>query len=156
MIRKYLLWYIVSIFFSLDANAQSLSNAMDIAGHGMRAQSHRLQIVAQNIANAESTGISPGSDPYRRKTIFFKQIKDPKTGTELLRIKRIGTDPKPFELRYDPSHPAADSAGYVKLPNINTMIETQDAKEAQRSYEANLTVLDVSKDMVTRTIDILR
>jgi flagellar basal-body rod protein FlgC len=138
------------------AHAEDLSQAMNISASGMRVQSDRLRIISQNIANADSTGLTPGADPYRRKTIFFESKRDPKTGAELVRVKKYDVDRAPFELQYEPTHPAANQAGYVKLPNVNTMIEAQDAKEAQRSYEANLNMIDVSRNMMSRTIDILR
>lgn len=142
--------------FSARAHAENLSDAITISASGMRVQSDRLRIVSQNVANADSTALVPGGDPYRRKTIFFTSKRNPKTGVETVQVKKYGLDPKPFQLLFDPTHPAADAAGYVKMPNVSTMIESQDAKEAQRSYEANLNMLDVSRNMLTRTIDILR
>lgn len=136
--------------------AENLSDSINISASGMRTQSARLRIAAQNIANADSTSTSPGSDPYRRKTIHLKNKRDPITGVETVRVHRYGEDRAPFKLRFDPTHPAADDAGYVKLPNVNTMIESQDAKQAQRSYEANLNMIDVSRTMMTRALDILR
>ncbi len=138
------------------ADAETLSDAMGISASGMRVQSDRIRIASQNIANAQSTSLVPGGDPYRRKTIFFRNRKDPKTGVERVEVLRYGQDPKAFPLRFDPSHPAADAQGYIKLPNVETTIESQDASEAQRSYEANLNMVDLSRGMLTRTIDILR
>lgn len=138
------------------AGAETLSDAITISASGMRVQSNRLRVVAQNVANADSTGLSPGADPYRRKTIFFKPMYDPKTGVEIVGVSKYDVDPGEFPQRYDPTHPAANLAGYVKLPNVDSLVEAQDAKEAQRSYEANLNLIDVSRNMLTRTIDILR
>lgn len=139
-----------------NAQAADLKDSMAISASGMRAQSDRLRIVSQNIANAESTSTVPGGDPYRRKTIYFKNKKDPETGLETVKVYKYGEDKSPYLLRYEPGHPAANAEGYVKYPNVDTVIESQDAKEAQRSYEANLNMLDVSRSMVARTLDILR
>lgn len=136
--------------------AETLSDSIAISASGMRAQSNRLRVVSQNIANADSTALVPGGDPYRRKTLFFSTKHDPKTGAAVVNVQKYGVDPSPFQLRYDPTHPAANAAGYVKLPNVDTVIEAQDAKEAQRSYEANLNMIDVSRSMLGRTLDLLR
>ncbi|MCC7259824.1 MAG: flagellar basal body rod protein FlgC [Alphaproteobacteria bacterium] len=133
-----------------------LMTAIAIAGSGMTAQSERLKIVAQNVANVDSTAQIPGGDPYRRKTISFKNVLNKQLGARTVRASKIGTDPSPFEMKYDPGHPAADLDGYVKLPNVNIMIEMMDMREAQRSYEANLNVIDVSKQMVFSTLSLLK
>jgi flagellar basal-body rod protein FlgC len=133
-----------------------LSNAMRIATAGMRAQSARLQITAENLANAESTGLVAGEEPFRRKTVSFAPRRDRASGLELVDVRRIGLDRKPFELRYQPGHPAADASGYVKYPNVNPLIELVDMREAQRSYEANLNAMQLAKAMVARTLDLLR
>jgi flagellar basal-body rod protein FlgC len=133
-----------------------LSNAMRIATAGMRAQSARLQITAENLANAESTGLVAGEEPFRRKTVSFAPRRDRASGLELVDVRRIGLDRKPFELRYQPGHPAADVSGYVKYPNVNPLIELVDMREAQRSYEANLNAMQLAKAMVARTLDLLR
>ena len=147
---------VLLILATSHASAETLSDAITISASGMRVQSERLRVTAQNIANSDSTGLSPNADPYRRKTIFFTSKRDPKTGAEIVTVKKYSEDPSPFPLQFDPTHPAANEAGYVKLPNVTTMLESQDAKEAQRSYEANLNMIDVSRTMLTRTIDILR
>ncbi len=133
-----------------------LKTSMQIAASGMRAQSDRLRVISQNIANADSTGLTPGSDPYRRKTITFKSALNKELGVETVKVTNYGYDKTPFPMKYDPSHPAADDKGYVKLPNVNTMIEAADMREAQKSYEANIGVIDTSKSMIARTLDLLR
>ncbi|MBL8710694.1 MAG: flagellar basal body rod protein FlgC [Rhodospirillaceae bacterium] len=133
-----------------------LFDTMFISASGMRAQGQRLRVIAENIANAESVGETPGADPYRRKVITFKNALDREMQADMVKVAKIDTDPSEFRKRYDPSHPAADEAGYVSLPNINTLVEMTDMREAQRSYEANLKVIETSRSMLTRTIDILR
>ena len=136
--------------------ADNLRNSVNVATSGLSAQSARLRIIAQNIANADTTATTPGGDPYRRQTITFENVLDKKLGVEVVRVKKYGTEPGEFPQEYNPHHPAADAAGYVKKPNVNTMIETADSKEAQRSYEANLSVIETSRQMLNQTIDLLR
>ncbi len=133
-----------------------LDRALSISAAGMRAQSSRLRIVAENIANRDSTGGSPGADPYRRKTITFANRMDRALGVQTVQISRVGRDQGELPQRYDPSHPAADARGYVKTPNVSSMIETMDMREAQRSYNANLAVLDTTRGMLARAIESLR
>lgn len=133
-----------------------LSSAMTIAAAGMRAQSARLQVTAENLANAESTGLSAGDDPFRRRTVSFTERRDRATGAELVGVSRYGLDASPFELRHEPGHPAADADGNVKYPNVNPLIELVDMREAQRSYEANLNALQLARSMIGRTLDLLR
>lgn len=133
-----------------------LRNSMAIAGSGLAAQNARLRIISQNIANAQSTGTTPGEDPYRRQTITFKNVLDKELGTKVVAVQKYGVDDTEFPVRYMPYHPAADAAGMVKMPNVNTLIESADLKEAQRSYEANLSVVETSRTMLTRTIDLMR
>ncbi len=133
-----------------------LIDTLNISGAGMKAQSDRLRIISQNIANAESTGTRPGEEPYRRKTISFESHMDRKAGYETVQTKRIGTDPSPFNMKYDPSHPAANAQGYVQMPNINPIIEMMDMREARRGYEANLNMVESSRAMMSQTINLLR
>jgi flagellar basal-body rod protein FlgC len=133
-----------------------LSTAMAIAASGMKAQSARLRVTAQNLANAESTAQVPGGDPYRRRTVSFGPREDRELGTEVVDVTRHGLDPTPFELRHQPGHPAADGAGNVKYPNVNEFVELMDMREAQRSYEANLNSLQLARSMQQRLIDLLR
>ncbi|TVR08316.1 MAG: flagellar basal body rod protein FlgC [Salinarimonadaceae bacterium] len=133
-----------------------LSATMRIAGAGLQAQSKRLQIVSENLANAQSTGPTAGSDPYRRKTISFAGEMDRLIGAELVRVKGVGADRSPFRVVHDPSHPAADVNGDVKTPNVNMLVEMADLREANRSYEANLQIVKQARSMVSATIDLLR
>jgi len=130
--------------------------SMSVAASGMQAQGTRLRIISENLANASSTAEVPGGDPYRRKTISFAAELDKATGAEEVKVKRIGTDTSQFREVYEPSHPAADANGHVKLPNVNTLVELADMREAQRSYEANLQMIDQARNMLMRTIDLLR
>lgn len=133
-----------------------LFNAMNISASGMKAQGVRMRVISENIANSESTTNSPDVDPYRRKTVSFKADLDRAQGVEKVKVNRIDRDNSDFRLKYDPAHPAADQNGYVKLPNVNSLIETMDMREANRSYEANLSAIELSRGMLTRTIDMLR
>lgn len=134
-----------------------LLNAMKISAMGMRAQGTRIRTITENVANADTTGDTPGADPYRRQIITFKNELDKKLGVSLVKVDEIGTDKKtPFPLKYIPDHPAANAEGYVKMPNVNSLIEIMDVREAQRSYEANLGMIEQARNMVMRTVDLLR
>lgn len=133
-----------------------LMDTLAISGAGMKAQSDRLRIISQNIANAESAGTRPGEEPYRRKTISFTSHMNREGGFETVETKRIGTDPSPFLNKYDPSHPAANAQGYVQMPNVNSIIEMMDMREARRGYEANLNMVESSRAMMSQTINLLR
>ena len=122
----------------------------------MQAQNARMRTIAENLANADSLAESPGADPYRRKMLTFKNALDRATGVELVRPDKVIRDKSDFQKRYDPNHPAADADGYVQAPNVNSLIEVMDMRQAQRGYEANLSVIEVAKTMLLRTIDILR
>lgn len=136
--------------------SMDLAASMEIAARGMRAQGTRLRIVSENIANANTVGSKPGEDPYRRKTLTFKNVLDNESGNHYVQVDRVYPDRSDFKLEYDPTHPAANKDGYVKKPNVNALIEMADLREAQRSYEANLNVIDMSKSMIIRTIELLR
>jgi flagellar basal-body rod protein FlgC len=133
-----------------------LGNALTISARGMTVQTSRLRVIAENLANQDSTGSVKGADPYRRKTITFENKLDRALGQNTVRVKEIGLDKADPPLRYDPSNPAADDAGYVKLPNVNSFTEVMDMREAQRSYSANLSVMQVTRSMLTRTIEMLK
>jgi flagellar basal-body rod protein FlgC len=133
-----------------------LMESLMISAAGMRVQGERLRVISENIANADSVSEVPGGDPYRRKTISFQNALDRELGVNLVKVKKVGLDPSEFTRKYDPNNPAADKQGYVKLPNVNALIEMNDMREAQRSYEANLKVIEVSRSMLQRTIDLLR
>ncbi len=136
--------------------ATELIKSMLISASGMRAQGQRLRVLSENLANANTLPLSPNEDPYRRKIITFRSELDKATGAEMVKVRRIGVDRSDFGMKYDPDHPGADANGYVRTPNVNSLIEMMDMKEAQRSYEANLNVIEASKAMLMRTIDILR
>jgi flagellar basal-body rod protein FlgC len=133
-----------------------LQASVQIAGSGLEAQSTRLRVVSENLANANSTGRVPGSDPYRRKTTTFTAEMDRAAGVRVVKVKDIGVDQAPYRVEYEPNHPAAGPDGYVKMPNVNTLIEMADMRETNRSYEANLQVIKQARSMVSMTIDLLR
>ncbi|QKS53639.1 flagellar basal body rod protein FlgC (plasmid) [Azospirillum oryzae] len=133
-----------------------LGATLKIAGAGLQAQSTRLRVVAENLANADSTANSKGGDPYRRKTVSFDSVMDRGVGAELVQVKQIGRDRSDFQLAYDPSHPAADDKGYVKKPNVQPLIEMMDMREAGRAFEASMNVIEQSRAMMTRVVDLLR
>ena len=131
-------------------------SSLKIAATGLHAQNARMRIIAENIANADSAGKTPDEDPYRRRIPTFKAVMDADAGGQIVEIGKIALDSSDFESRYEPGHPAADARGYVKYPNINTLVESMDMREAQRTYEANLNVVSVTRSMLGRTIDILK
>ncbi|HEX6979231.1 MAG TPA: flagellar basal body rod protein FlgC [Alphaproteobacteria bacterium] len=133
-----------------------LMKSLKISAAGMQAQSSRMRTIAENLANADSVSETPGGDPYRRKMLTFKSVLDRETGARLVQPDRVVTDQSEFQKKFDPNHPAADAEGYVRMPNVNTLIEIMDMRQAQRSYEANLQVIEVAKSMIQRAIDILR
>lgn len=122
----------------------------------MKAQGTRLRVISENIANADSLPTEPGQNPYRRKNITFKNALDRKVGMEMIKVDKIRPDRTEFTRRFEPGHPAADAQGYVLAPNVNSLIEMMDMREAQRSYEANLSAIRTSRTMMQGTIDILR
>ena len=133
-----------------------LSTAMIISARGMDVQTERLQVIAENLANQNTAGSSPGADPYRRKTITFQNTMDQALGASTVSVKSVGTDPSDFQTRYDPSNPAANTQGYVKLPNVNSFVEVMDMREAERSYSANLNAMEATRTMLTRTVEMLK
>lgn len=133
-----------------------LLNAMEIAAKGMRAQGVRMRVISQNLANSETTGSKPGEDPYQRQIVTFKNVLERNKGVNFVMVDKVVKDQSEFKLKYDPQHPAADGNGYVKLPNVNSLIEMMDMREAQRSYEANLGIIDMTRSMLVRAIDLLR
>ena len=132
-----------------------LAKTLGIASAGMGAQAVRLRVVAENLANADSTASTVGGEPYRRKIVTFKSALDRQLGVERVAVGGIKPAAGDFERRYDPAHPAADKDGYVLMPNVNPMIELMDMREAQRGYQANLSVIEAAKSMISRTIDLL-
>lgn len=133
-----------------------LNKTLHISAAGMKVQGVRLKVIAENIANAQSLAIEPGGDPYRRKIVSFQNMLDRRLGLETVRVNNVDFDRSDFRKEYDAGHPAADEDGYVSYPNVNSLIEMMDLKQAERSYQANLEIIDVSRGMLMRTIDLLR
>ena len=134
----------------------SLKSAIFVAGSGMRAQGTRIRVIAENIANQNSTADVPGGDPYRRKVVTFQNAMNRELAVDTVRVRRVTEDPSAFGLRFDPNHPAADENGYYRTPNVKGLIETMDMLEAQRTYRANVNVIDNTRRMVRATVDLLR
>ncbi len=133
-----------------------LDKALAISASGMTAQATRLRVIAENLANQDTTGSRPDRDPYRRKTVTFASTIDQASGSAGVSVTKIDVDKSDFPKRYDPSHPAADPQGYVKTPNVNSFVEVMDMREAQHSYSANLSVMQATRSMLTRTIEMLK
>lgn len=137
--------------------SNDILNSMKISAMGMKAQGTRLRVITENVANADTTGLTPGSEPYHRQIITFKNEMDKQAGVDLVSVDKIRPDNKTaFPMKYIPDHPAADAQGMVKMPNVNALVELMDVREAQRSYEANLGLIEQAKNMAQRTIDLLR
>ena len=122
----------------------------------LQAEQTRLDVISENIANFQSTANVAGGDPYVRKTISFDNEMDRSAGVDLVRVKTIGTDPTPYKLEQDPGNPAADAQGFVKMPNVDLLIELADMREVNRTYEANLQVAKQSADMMNQTVNLLK
>ena len=136
--------------------ADPLQTALRVAASGLQAQSMRLRIVSENIANAQSTGSTPGAAPYARQTVSFESEMDRTLGANLVEVKSIGVDSTPFKLERDPGNPAADENGMVKMPNVDVLVELADMREANRSYEANLQVAKQSADMLNTAVSLMK
>ena len=133
-----------------------LATSMAVIASGMRAQTDRMRVISENIANADSTAATPGGDPYRRKVPTFSSELDRTLDAKTVALGRIRPDPSAFRVKHDPGNPAADAAGNVKYPNVNPLIEMTDMRDAQRSYEANLNIISATRRMIQRTLDILK
>ena len=133
-----------------------LLKSLAVAASGLKGQAGRMRVIAENIANADSSPDRAGVDPYRRKIVTFQGKLDRELDAQVVELGRVSRDRSDFRNKYDPGHPAADASGQVKLPNVNSLVETMDMREAQRSYAANLQVLEVTRGMLTRTIEALR
>jgi flagellar basal-body rod protein FlgC len=129
---------------------------LTIAASGLRAQAGRMRIISENIANADSTPQRPGADPYRRKIPTFRSELDRTLDAQVVELGKVTNDSSAFRLKYEPGHPAADINGNVKYPNVNSLVEMMDMRDAQRSYEANINVISATRRMIQRTIDILK
>lgn len=130
--------------------------SLKVAGSGLAAQSTRLRVVSENLANSLSSGKTTGADPYRRKTVTFNSELDRASGVALVRPGAVGVDRSPFNVEYDPGNPAADANGNVTLPNVNMIVEMADMREANRAYEANLQSVKQTRDLLAMTIDLLK
>ena len=128
---------------------------MAIAASALKAQQQRMRVIAENIANADSTAKTSTGDPYRRRTVVFAPT-NVDGGGEGVQVSQVATDQSEFKLEYQPGNPAADKNGYVKLPNVEPLVEALDMREAQRAYEANLNVIESARSMQMRTLDLLK
>lgn len=134
-----------------------LFSTMQVSTAGMRVQSERINVIAQNAANADTAPSKPGEKPYTRKTVSFKNVMDKTTGQKLVTVDKVNEDKKSeYVKKYMPGNPAADADGYVQMPNVSTIIEMMDMKEASKSYEANMGMYTQTRDMASKTIDLLR
>ena len=133
-----------------------LMKSIAIAASGLRAQAGRMQVISENIANADSTPTQLGGDPYRRKVVTFQSAMDSAIGARVVKLGSVKTDSSDFQIKNEPGHPAADASGNVKYPNVNSLIEMTDMRDAQRSYSANLNVINATRAMIQRTLDILK
>lgn len=127
-----------------------------VAASGLRAQAGRMRVISENIANADTTATTKGGQPYRRKVVTFEKALDNELGVQTVQLGRVKRDRAEFRMVHDPGHPMADTRGFVQKPNVDSMIEQIDMREAQRSYEANLNVITTTRRMLARTLDILR
>jgi len=152
----YISLFLLISFVGTPVSAGSLESALDTSASGMRSQSERMKIVTENIANADTIGINPNDDPYRRKTIYFQEVKDPYSQTKLVTVRKVARDNSDFKLAYQPNHPAANADGYIKTPNVDKNLEAMDLKESQRSYEANVSAIENTKQIMERTLDLMR
>lgn len=130
------------------------SGILAIAASGLKAQQQRMRIIAENIANADSTAKNANGEPYRRQAVVFAPA--PVEGGQGVKVAQVLPDQTPFKQDYDPGNPAADKNGYVKFPNVEPLVEALDMKEAQRAYDANLNVIESARAMQMRTLDLLK
>jgi flagellar basal-body rod protein FlgC len=137
-------------------DSNDFMRSMGIATSGLRAQAGRMRVISENIANADSTAPSAGGDPYRRKVPTFSAQLDRTLDAQVVALGRVARDNSAFRVKYEPNNPAADAAGNVKYPNVNSLVEMTDMRDAQRSYEANLNVIGATRRMIQRTLDILK
>jgi len=133
-----------------------LNKVIEIAVSGMKAQAERLRVVSENLANADSLPTAPDQQPYRRKIMTFRNVLDKDIGADTVKVAKINTDRSPFNKVYQPNHPAADASGYVLSPNVNSLVELMDMREAERSYQANMDVVTTSRTMLANTVNLLK
>jgi len=133
----------------------NFGTTLDISAAGLAAEGARLQVIAQNLANVQSTGSQPGSTPYRRQVISFADRMNRAIGVKTVTVSHVGHDQAPFPLKYDPSSPAANKQGYVKMPNVNSFVELMDMQQAERAYNADLAAMNASRSMLSRTLGLI-
>ena len=133
-----------------------LVKAMTLAAKGMKAQGVRMRVISENLANAETTPTTKEEDPYRRQVVTFKNEVNRADSLKYVEVGDVRADKSDFLVKYDPHHPAADEQGYIRTPNVNSLVEMMDMREAQRSYEANLGVIEMARSMLMRMVDLLR
>jgi flagellar basal-body rod protein FlgC len=136
--------------------ADPLQVSLKVAASGLDAQSTRMRVIAENLANLHTTSKVPGGDPYARKTVSFANVLDRAEDASMVKVDSIGVDRAPFDVEFNPGHPAADANGYVKLPNVNMAVEMADMRETNRSYDANLQIIKRTRELLSMTIDLLR
>ena len=156
ILLRIFLFILTLVPLNVMALEDSMIKSIEVSASGNKFQAERIKIAAENLANEDSVSMNPDGDPYRRKVIYGKNTYDRKLKTRLLKVRKYDYDKRPFKMKYDPNHPGANNEGYVKLPNVDKMIEKADANEAQRSFEANLGMIEVSKQMINKTIDAMR
>ena len=140
----------------INKTPPAANSTMAVAASALKAQQSRMRVIAENIANAQSTAKTPGGDPYRRQVPVFEPDGKVASGADGVKIAEVRQDMRDFRTVYDPGHPAADEKGYVKLPNVDSLVEALDMREAQRAYEANLNVIETARSMDARTLELLR
>lgn len=133
-----------------------LEKSVQVSASGLRAQSLRMRVIAENLANADSVATTPGGNPYQRRVATFRAQVDRQSGVNGVEVKSITADRSDFQRVYQPGNPAADGQGYVLMPNVNSLVEAADMKAAQRSYQANLNAIEAAKGLTMRTIDLLK
>jgi flagellar basal-body rod protein FlgC len=136
--------------------ANDFTGLLDVSASGLQAQTRRMRAIAENLANAETTPASPTQKPYQRQIVTFRNVLDQIDGANKVAVKGVVRDKAAFGKRFEPGNPAADKLGYVQTPNVNPLVETMDMRSAQRSYEANLSVIEASRTMMLRTIDLMK
>ena len=132
------------------------NSAMAVASSALKANQARMRVIAENLANANSTSRTPGGDPYRRQVPVLEPDNKVAPGADGVKVAAVRADMRDFRMVHDPGHPAADAQGYVKMPNVDSLVEALDMREAQRAYEANLNVIETARSMESRTLDLLR
>lgn len=133
-----------------------LKDTISVSASGLRAQSLRMRVVAENIANIDSVADTSNGDPYRRRIVSFRSALDASTGAVKVEVARISTDAAAFGREYRPGHPAADARGYIRTPNVSGLVENADMQAAQRAYEANVSAIEAARSMTSKTLDLLR